>query len=211
MAFSAVILAVVVLQARGAVKPRPEVSSGVSNEAVGMAPAEAPLTVPVATAPVVPPPPVSASLPDAPAMPPAPRMSIRSVDLRTLPALDNLATQTGASFDPQRVTYGDLSGTSEVALVPLKADGTAGTLAVAVVGVGSDGPQVLALLSPDKSSRSQLSVTIDSGLIVMTRGVLGPEDSLCCPSQTKRGYYAWDGTRLQLQRESVTDNVSAKN
>jgi hypothetical protein len=138
-------------------------------------------------------------------------MSIRSVDLQTLPALNNLTTQTGAAFDPQRVTYGDLTGAGEVALVPLRSDGTAGMLAVAVVGIGKDGPQVLALLSPDKSTRSQLNVTLEGGLIVMTRGVLGDEDPLCCPSQTRRGYYAWDGARLQLQREVTTQNVSAKN
>jgi hypothetical protein len=109
------------------------------------------------------------------------------------------------------VTYGDLGGAGQVALVPLQSGGTAGTVAVAVLGVGKDGPQAFALLTPDSASRTRLGVTLDSGLLVMTQGILGDEDPLCCPSQTKRSYFAWDGTRLQLQREVTTANVSAKN
>jgi hypothetical protein len=168
---------------------------------------------PAVTAPptedvAVPPPPMQVQQPvQAPARP----LTVRSVDLETLPALNNLATQTGASFDPQRVTYGNLAGAGEVALVALQSDGSAGTLAVAVVGIRNDRPQVLTLLAPDKTPRSRLNVSLDNGEIVMTQGVLGPEDALCCPSETKRSYYEWDGSRLQLQREVTTPNLSAKN
>ena len=220
IAFSAVVLAVVILHARGAVKPRAEAFPGVADTTIA-APAPALPGVPLVQ-PVVPPPPVTLPLAERPAVPPpAPQstlltqpavpMSVRSVDLKTLPALNNLTTQTGTSFDPQRVTYGQLSGAGEIALVSLQADGTAGTLAVAVVGIGKDGPQVLTLLTPDKTSRSRLNVTLDNGAVVMIQGVLGPEDPLCCPSQTKRSYYAWDGSRLQLQREVTSQNIGAKN
>jgi len=220
LAFSAVVLAVVVLHFRGAIKPRPEASPGVAIEAAALKPVEVPLAGPANTQPVVPPAPITVPLADAPAVPmtapaqPAqafPAVPIGAIDLETFPALINLTTQTGSTFDPRLVTYGDLNGAGQVALVPLQSGGTAGTLAVAVLGVGNDGPQVLALLAPDTASRSRLGVTLDNGLLVMTRGVLGDEDPLCCPSQMKRSYYTWDGSHLQLQREVTTANVSAKN
>jgi hypothetical protein len=219
LAFGAIILAVVVLHARGAIKPRPEASPGVAIEAAALKPVEVAVAGPVNTQPVIPPPPMTAPLAGPPVAPstltlPAqafPAVPIGAVDLETFPALINLATQTGTSFDPRLVTYGDLDGAGQVALVPLQSGGTAGTLAVAVLGVGKDGPQVLALLAPDTASRSRLGVTLDGGQLVMTQGVLGDEDPLCCPSQTRRTYYTWDGTRLQLQREVTTANPSAKN
>jgi hypothetical protein len=214
LAFSAIILAVIVLHARGAVKPRPEVSPGIAIEAVALTPVEVPLVGPINTQPVMPPPPVAAPLTDAPAVPmPAqafPAVPIGAIDLETFPALTNLTNQTGTTFDSRLVTYGDLAGAGQVALVPLQSGGTAGTLAVAVLGVGKDGPQAFALLTPDTASRNRLGVTLDNGLIVMTQGILGEEDPLCCPSQTKRSYFAWDGSRLQMQRELTTTNVSAK-
>ena len=218
LAFSAIILAVVVLHFRGAIKPRPEASPGVAIEAAALKPVEVPLAGPANTQPVVPPPPVTSPA-DVPAAQPSiltqpavyPSVPIGAVDLPTFPALINLTSQTGTSFDPRLVTYGDLAGAGQVALVPLQSGGTAGTLAVAVLGVVKDGPQVLALLSPDTASRSRLGVTLDNGILVTNRGILGDEDPLCCPSQTKRSYYTWDGARLQLQREVTTENVSAKN
>lgn len=220
LAFSAIMLAVVVLYARGAVKPRPETSPGIAIQAAALKPVEVPVAGPVNNQPVMPPPPVTAPLADQPAVPstvltrPAqqfPKVPIGAIDLPTFPALINLTSQTGTSFDPSLVTYGDLDGAGQIALVPLQSGGTASTLAVAVLGTGKDGPQVLALLAPDTASRSRLGVTLDNGQLVMNQGVLGDEDPLCCPSQTKRSYYTWDGARLHLQREVTTTNPSAKN
>ena len=55
-------------------------------------------------------------------------------------------------FDPSLVTYGELAGAGDVALAPLQSGGTAGTLAIAVVGVNRDGPRVLALLTPEEGT-----------------------------------------------------------
>jgi hypothetical protein len=126
-------------------------------------------------------------------------------------ALRNLVAQTGLSMDRELVTYGVVAGAGDVAIVPLLSSGSGGTMAVAVVGIGRDGPQVLALLTPDSSARGRIRVAVEGGQLVSSIAVLGPEDALCCPSQTKRIYYGWDGTRLRMEREVTSQNApSAK-
>jgi hypothetical protein len=97
-----------------------------------------------------------------------------------------------------------------VALVPLQSGGSAGTLALAIVGSGAGGPRVLTLYTPDAASRAKLRGGLEAGNLVVTTAVLGDEDPLCCPSATKRSYYTWVEGRLQLQREVTTANASAK-
>jgi len=137
--------------------------------------------------------------------------SIREVDVASLLAIRNLVTQTGLSIDPARVSYGDVAGLCEVAIVPMQSGGTGGTLAIAVLNMGSEGPQVLALLTPDFAERGRMRVAIEGGQIVASIGLLGPEDPLCCPSQTKRIYYYWNGAHLLMDRQITTINApSAK-
>jgi hypothetical protein len=208
----AIIAAVVILHMRDAVKPRPDASPGIAIEAVALTPVEVPLAGPRIAEPVVPPPPVAMAPEDkqaVPALPPP--ASVRTLDLANMTALRNLAKQTGADLDPSRTSYGDLSGAGDVALVPLQSGGSAGTLGVAVIGGGRDGGQMLTLVMPDATSRARLRVELETGELVVTTAVLGPEDPLCCPSSTRRSYYTWDGAKLQLQRVVTAENVSAKN
>lgn len=197
IAIAAVVFAVVVLHQRDAVKPRPEAVPGTAIEAASLTPIEVPLAGPRSDAPVVPPPPII-------------NLTIRNVDFDAMPAVRNLIAQTGAVLDPRLVTYGDLTGAGEVALVPLQSGGTAGTSAIAVIGNGTGGPRVLTLLTPDAATRNRLRASLEDGNLVVTTAVLGDEDPLCCPSTTKRSFYTWDGSRLLLQREATTANLSAK-
>jgi hypothetical protein len=197
IAIAAVVVAVVILHQRDAVRPRPETGPGVSIETAALTPVEVPLAEPRSDVPVVPP-------------PPAPQASLRNVDFAALPAGRNLAQQTGAGFDPALVSYGGLTGAGEVALAPLQSGGSAGTIAIAVIGNGRIGPYVLTLLAPDGATRNRIRAGLEHGELVVTTAVLGDEDPLCCPSSTKRSYYTWDGEQLHLQREVTTTNVSAK-
>ena len=138
--------------------------------------------------------------------------SIRDVDVANLLAIRNLMTQTGLSVDPALVSYGEVARLGEVAVAPMQSGGTGGTLAIAVVSMGSEGPQVLALLTPDSAARGRMRVTVEGGQIVASVALLGPEDPLCCPGLTKRIYYYWDGARLLIDRQITSVNApSAKN
>jgi hypothetical protein len=133
--------------------------------------------------------------------------SIREVDVASLPAVRNLVMQTGLSVDPAIVSYGDVAGLGEVAIVPMQSGGSGGTLAIAVLAMGREGPQALALLTPDSASRGRMRVAIERGQIVASIGLLGPEDPLCCPSQTKRVYYYWNGANLLMDRQITSVNA----
>jgi hypothetical protein len=132
------------------------------------------------------------------------------MDFNTLPAVRNLVAQTGTAVDPRLATYGELTGAGEVALVPLQSGGTSGTSAIAIVGNGREGVQVLTLLTPDAATRNRLHAALENGELVVTTAVLGDEDPLCCPSTTQRSYYTWAAQQLRLQRAQTTANASAK-
>jgi len=219
--------AVVFLQLQGMTRPRSAESPGIGIAATGALPA-------------VPPPPAIESRSGAPASIPAlaleerpaipraaaeptqplatqPTMAsqpaqIRDVDVANLLAMRNLVAQTGLSIDPALISYGDVARLGEVAIVPMQSGGTGGTLAVAVLAMGREGPQVLALLTPDSAARGRMRVAVEGGQIVASIGLLGPEDPLCCPSQTKRIYYYWNGASLLMDRQITSVNApSAKN
>jgi len=231
MAICAIVGAVVFLQLQGLTRPRPVESPGVSIEATGALPAVPPPPViepqsvapasipalPLEERPAVPRAAVEPSQPSAnplaaghAAVPQA--ASITDVDVTGLPAMRNLMTQTGLSVDPALVSYGNVAGLGEVAVVPMQSGGSGGTLAIAVLAMGREGPQVLALLTPDSAARSRMRVTVEGGQIVAAIAVLGPEDPLCCPSMTKRIYYYWNGASLLMDRQITSVNApSAKN
>jgi len=138
--------------------------------------------------------------------------SIRNVDVANLLAIRNLVAQTGLTIDPALISYGEVARLGEVAIVPMQSGGTGGTLAIAVLAIGREGPQVLALLTPDSAARGRMRVGFEGGQIVASIGLLGPEDPLCCPSQTKRIYYYWNGASLLMDRQITSVNApSAKN
>ena len=141
-------------------------------------------------------------------LPAARATSIREADLSTLPALQNLLAPIGGAFDRASVSYATLTGAGEVAIVPIQSGGTAGNLAVAVIGMGGSGAQVFSLLTPDSATRG-LRVTAEEGQLVATTSVPGSEDPLCCPSQLRRTYYVWDGAKLRVERQVTVPNASS--
>jgi len=217
-AIAVIVGAVVFLQLQGIARPRAAESPGIGIEATGALPAVPPpaliepRSVVLSSVPALP-------LEERPAIPAVESAqplasqptSIRDVDIAGLLAMRNLVTQTGLSIDPALVSYGEVAGLGDIAMVPMQSGGSGGTLAIAVLAMGGEGPQVLALLTPDSATRGRMRVSIEGGQIVASIGLLGPEDPLCCPSQTKRIYYYWNGARLLVDRQITSQNApSAK-
>ena len=44
-------------------------------------------------------------------------------------------------------------------------------------------------------------MSLEDGALLETRGVYGPEDPFCCPSQLRQTTFQWDGKLLQVRDE----------
>ena len=44
-------------------------------------------------------------------------------------------------------------------------------------------------------------MSLEDGALMETRGVYGPEDPFCCPSQLRQTTFQWDGTLLHVRDE----------
>jgi hypothetical protein len=111
------------------------------------------------------------------------------------------------------VLYADLTGDRrEEAIVPVTSQGTLGNIAYLVFRLDSGKPDVVLTRTVDKSSASGLQMTAEDGVLLETRGVYGPEDAFCCPSQLRETTFRWDGSQLQvLSEDLVQQPPRAKN
>jgi len=131
--------------------------------------------------------------------------AIRGLDFAGLPAAKTLLDQLGSgAVDEQAVLYADLTGDRrEEAIVPVSSQGTLGNIAYLVFRLDSGKPHVVLTRTVDKSSASGLQMTTEDGVLLETRGVYGPEDPFCCPSQLRETTFRWDGSRLQVESEDL--------
>jgi hypothetical protein len=131
--------------------------------------------------------------------------AIRQVDLELLPQAKALLDQLGSGkIDKAATLYADLTGDRrEEAVVPVTSQGTLGNIAYLVLKLDSGKPEVVLTRTMDKTSASGLQMSIDDGVLQETRGVFGPEDPFCCPSQLRETTFHWDGSELQVESEQL--------
>ena len=131
--------------------------------------------------------------------------AIRGLDLAGLAATRTLLDQLGSgAVEGDSVLYADLTGDRrEEAIVPVSSQGTLGNIAYLVFRLDSGKPEVVLTRTVDKSSASGLQMTTEDGVLLETRGVYGPEDPFCCPSQLRKTTFRWDGSRLQVAGENL--------
>jgi hypothetical protein len=131
--------------------------------------------------------------------------AIRGLDFAVLPGAKTLLDQLGSgAIDSDSVLYADLTGDRrEEAIVPVTSQGTLGNIAYLVFRLDAGKPEVVLTRTVDKSSASGLQMTTEDGVLLETRGVYGPEDPFCCPSQLRETTFRWDGSRLQVAGEDV--------
>ena len=100
--------------------------------------------------------------------------------------------------------YADITGDGvEEAVVSVASGGTAGNLAVFVFGYGPGGlSELLREHPPDEALGGHIRARVESGQLILSWPIYGPDDPNCCPSQGFRvRYYLWDGSALALERE----------
>ena len=100
--------------------------------------------------------------------------------------------------------YADITGDGvEEAVVSVASGGTAGNLAVFVYGYGPGGlSELLREHPPDEALGGHIRARVESGQLILSWPIYGPDDPNCCPSQGFRvRYYLWDGSALALERE----------
>ena len=127
---------------------------------------------------------------------------IRDEDLTQHPALRDLIA-AGGEVDASRIIYVDLTEDGvDDAIVPISSGGTAGDLAVVVLGYGPNGLEELLRVLP-RETRS-IRAKVEEGQLVTTEGIFGPNDALCCPSILTT-WYGWDGSALVVEREELEE------
>ena len=137
--------------------------------------------------------------------PPGDAQAIRNVDVESLPQTKTLLDQLGSGeVDKGATLYADLTGDRrEEAIVPVSSQGTLGNVAYLVLRLDSGKPEVVLTRTVDKTSASGLQMSVKDGVLLETRGVYGPEDPFCCPSQLRQTTFHWDGSQLQVEAENL--------
>jgi hypothetical protein len=137
--------------------------------------------------------------------PPGDAQAVRNVDFESLPEAKTLLDQLGSGKVEEGATlYADLTGDRrEEAIVPVSSQGTLGNIAYLVLRLDSGKPQVVLTRTVDRTSASGLQMSVDGGVLLETRGVYGPEDPFCCPSQLRQTTFYWDGSQLQVEAETL--------
>ncbi len=137
--------------------------------------------------------------------PPDDAAAIRSVDFQQVAATQDLLRQLGSgAVEAEAVLYADLTGDQrEEAIVPVTSQGTLGNIGYLVFRLDSGKPEVVLLRTVDRTAASGLQMSVKDNVLLETRGVYGPEDPLCCPSQLRQTTFRWDGSQLQVDSEEL--------
>lgn len=105
-------------------------------------------------------------------------------------------------MEPGAVLYADLTGDRrEEAIVPVASQGTLGNVGYLVFTLEAGKPEVVLTRTVDRTSAGGLQMSVENGVLLETRGVFGPDDPFCCPSQLRETTFAWDGSQLQVDNE----------
>jgi hypothetical protein len=136
---------------------------------------------------------------------PGDAQAIRSFDLEAEDVLQDLVAQLGGgAIDSGAILYADLTGDlREEAVVPVSSQGTLGNIGYVIFTLDGGEPTPVLTRTVDRSSASGLQMSVDDGVLMETRGVFGPEDPFCCPSQLRQTTFRWDGSQLQVENEEL--------
>jgi hypothetical protein len=129
---------------------------------------------------------------------------IEDIDLSKVPVLADFALASGGLVDLKEARFVDLTndGRNE-ALVAVTSQGTYGNLGYFVVGLAEGWPVTLFQVTP--SGPNGIHVDLNGDHIVVTEGIYGPEDAMCCPGAIRNTTYAWDGRAFQVDSVEVVD------
>lgn len=135
--------------------------------------------------------------------PPEDAQAIRAVDFEQVGALQKIVAQLGTGeIEPGAILFADLTGDRrEEAIVPVTSQGTLGNIAYVILRLKSGAPEAVLTRTVDRTAASGIQMSVADGLLLETRGVYGPEDPLCCPSQLRETTFQWDGSLLQVRDE----------
>jgi hypothetical protein len=140
--------------------------------------------------------------------------AIRSLDLESLPEAKLLLDQLGSGeVDKTATVYADVTGDRrEDAIVPITSQGTLGNTAYLVFRLDGGKPSLILTRTMDRTSAGGLQMSVEDGVLMETRGVYGPEDPFCCPTQLRQTTFHWDGKSLQVEAENLVQQPpGAKN
>jgi hypothetical protein len=127
---------------------------------------------------------------------------IRAVDLRTVPAIQQVLADTRGRLVQGDVVYDDVTGDRVAeAVVPVESGGSQG--AVAVLVLTPEGPSARSLLQVQGNG---LVAAVEGGSLIITEPAPGPDDPECCPSMLKRTTYTWDGAQLRPGETTTVPN-----
>ena len=131
--------------------------------------------------------------------------AIRSVNFEDVDELQDMIGQLGSgAVESGAIIYADLTGDlREEAVVPVTSQGTLGNIGYVIFTLTSGKPQPILTRTVDRSSASGLQMSVEDGVLMETRGVYGPEDPFCCPSQLRQTTFQWDGSQLQVENEET--------
>jgi hypothetical protein len=131
--------------------------------------------------------------------------AIRSFDLESEDVVQDLVAQLGGgAIDSGAILYADLTGDlREEAVVPVSSQGTLGNIGYVIFTLDGGKPIPVLTRTVDRSSASGLQMSVNDGVLMETRGVFGPEDPFCCPSQLRQTTFRWDGSQLQVENEEL--------
>ena len=129
--------------------------------------------------------------------------AIRGVDFGAIDVLQDMIAQLGSgSVESRAILYADVTGDQrEEAIVPVTSQGTLGNIGYVVFTLESGKPAIVLRRTVDRSAASGLQMSVEAGVLLETRGVFGPDDPLCCPSQLRETTFSWDGSQLQVKDE----------
>jgi hypothetical protein len=130
-------------------------------------------------------------------------VDIRTLDLESQEAVQELLSATGGTYEQESVIYADVTGDdADDAVVPVASGGTMGDVGYVVLAATADGAEPVLERSPG----GPVSVEVAGGQVVETLPVPGPDDPECCPSQLRTITYTWDGEALVVESDETGPN-----
>lgn len=132
-----------------------------------------------------------------------PAPDIRQQDLTQQAGLQEFLSTSGGQATADSILYADVTDDGvEEAILPIGSGGESGNIALFVYGYQPSGLTELLRVIPE----IRLQAVVDSGQLVVTEPVYGPDDPFRFPSQLKVTTYGWDGAGLAVVSQVTTSS-----
>ena len=134
---------------------------------------------------------------------PTPAPDIRQQDLTQQAGLQEFLSTSGGQATAESILYADLTDDGvEEAIVPIGSGGESGNIGLFVYGYQPSGLTELLRVVPE----IRLQAVVDTGRLIVTEPVYGPDDPFRFPSQLRVTTYAWDGVSLAIVDQVTTSS-----